>query len=282
MPASLIVVRVSISAGRTGTQMTNLFGYVGRMFITFLRDLSSIYHLFMETLLQTALLFKDRKRLKKASILSYVDAIGSFSIPLVLLVSALIGVGLTVVIAFNLDNLGMLNAVPGVVVVAVYRFLAPLLTGIIVAGRMGAAFTARIGTMKVSEEILAIETMAINPVRFLVVQRFLGMIIALPALTVLGSFMALLGSFVYCVGHFGMGPNVYIVGILDILTPNDVISGIVKSLFYAVVIVMIGCYRGLIVEGSAEEVGKATMVTVVWSTLTIIVLDTVLTTAFYG
>lgn len=282
MPASLIVVRVSISAGRTGTQMTNLFGYVGRKFITFLRDLSSIYHLFMETLLQTALLFKDRKRLKKASILSYVDAIGSFSIPLVLLVSALIGVGLTVVIAFNLDNLGMLNAVPGVVVVAVYRFLAPLLTGIIVAGRMGAAFTARIGTMKVSEEILAIETMAINPVRFLVVQRFLGMIIALPALTVLGSFMALLGSFVYCVGHFGMGPNVYIVGILDILTPNDVISGIVKSLFYAVVIVMIGCYRGLIVEGSAEEVGKATMVTVVWSTLTIIVLDTVLTTAFYG
>jgi len=262
--------------------MTNLFGYVGRMFITFLQDLSSIFYLLLETVLQTALLFKDRKRLKKANILSYVDAIGSFSIPLVLLVSALIGIGLTVVIAYNLDNLGMLNALPGVVAVAVYRFLAPLLTGIIVAGRMGAAFTARIGTMKVSEEILAIETMAINPVRFLVVQRFLGMLIALPALTVLGSFMALLGSFVYCVSRFGMGPNVYIVGILDILTPADVVSGIVKSLFYAVVIVMIGCYRGLIVEGSAEEVGKATMVTVVWSTLTIIVLDTVLTTAFYG
>ena len=252
------------------------------MFITFLQDLSSIYHLFMETVLQTALLLKDRKRLKKANILSYVDAIGSFSIPLVLLVSALIGIGLTVVTANNLDSLGMINAVPGVVVVAVYRFLAPLLTGIIVAGRMGAAFTARIGTMKVSEEILAIETMAINPVRFLVVQRFLGMLIALPALTVLGSFMALFGSFLYCVSHFGMGPNVYIVGMLDILTPTDVVSGIVKSLFYAITIVMIGCYRGLIVEGSAEEVGKATMVTVVWSTLTIIVLDTVLTTAFYG
>jgi phospholipid/cholesterol/gamma-HCH transport system permease protein len=262
--------------------LRDLFGYVGRMFINFLRDLSSIYRLFTETLLQTALLFKDRKRLKKAHILSHVDMIGTFSIPLVLLVSALIGIGLTVVISYNLDTLGMLTAVPGVVVVAVYRFLAPLLTGIIVAGRMGAAFTARIGTMKVSEEILAIETMAINPVRFLVVQRFLGMIIALPALTVLGSFMALLGSFIYCVSHFGMGPNVYIVGILDILTPTDVISGIVKSMVYAIVIVMIGCYRGLIVEGSAEEVGKATMVTVVWSTLTIIVLDTVLTTAFYG
>jgi len=252
------------------------------MFITFLRDLSSIFYLFRETVVQTVLLFGDRKRLKKAGILSYVDSIGSFSIPLVLLVSMLIGIGLTVVIANNLDTLGMINGVPGVVGVAVYRFLAPLLTGIIVAGRMGAAFTARIGTMKVSEEILAIETMAINPVRFLVVQRFLGMLIALPALTVIGSFMALLGSFVYCVSHFGMGPNVYIVGVLDILTPTDVVSGIVKSLFSAVVIVMIGCYRGLVVEGSAEEVGKATMVTVVWSTLTIIVLDTVLTTAFYG
>jgi phospholipid/cholesterol/gamma-HCH transport system permease protein len=260
----------------------NLFGYVGRMFITFLQDLSGIYHLFAETVHQTGLLFADRKRLKKARILSYVDAIGSFSVPLVLLVSVLIGIALTVVVAFNLDDLGMLNAVPGIVVVVVYRFLAPLLTGIIVAGRMGAAFTARIGTMKVSEEILAIETMAINPVRFLVVQRFLGMVIALPALTVLGSFMALFGSLLFCVSRFGMGPNVYIVSILDILTLTDVLSGIVKSLFYAVVIVMIGCYRGLIVEGSAEEVGKATMVTVVWSTLTIIVLDTVLTTAFYG
>jgi phospholipid/cholesterol/gamma-HCH transport system permease protein len=108
------------------------------------------------------------------------------------------------------------------------------------------------------------------------------MVISLPALTVLGSFMALFGSFLFCVSRFGMGPNVYIVSVLDILTLTDVLSGIIKSLFYAVVIVMIGCYRGLIVEGSAEEVGKATMVTVVWSTLTIIVLDTVLTTAFYG
>jgi phospholipid/cholesterol/gamma-HCH transport system permease protein len=268
--------------GIPGVPVRNLFGYVGRMFITFLQDLSGIYHLFAETVHQTGLLFADRKRLKKARILSYVDAIGSFSVPLVLLVSVLIGIALTVVVAFNLDDLGMLNAVPGIVVVVVYRFLAPLLTGIIVAGRMGAAFTARIGTMKVSEEILAIETMAINPVRFLVVQRFLGMVIALPALTVLGSFMALFGSLLFCVSRFGMGPNVYIVSILDILTLTDVLSGIVKSLFYAVVIVMIGCYRGLIVEGSAEEVGKATMVTVVWSTLTIIVLDTVLTTAFYG
>jgi len=172
--------------------------------ITFLQDLSSIYHLFVETVRQTALLFADRKRLKKSHILSYVDAIGSFSIPLVLLVSVLIGVGLTVVIAFNLDSLGMLNALPGVVAVAVYRFLAPLLTGSSWPAGWGCVHRPDRHHEGV-REILAIETMAINPVRFLVVQRFLGMIIALPALTVLGSFMALFGSFVYCVSHFGMG-----------------------------------------------------------------------------
>src|SRR5512136_2512600 len=122
--------------------MRNLFGYVGRMFITFLQDLTSIFHLLKETIVQTALLVKDRKRRKQARILFSVDEIGSFSLALVLLVSSLLGIGLTVVIAFNLDDLGLLNAIPGVVVVTVYRFLAPLLTGIIVAGRMGAAFTA--------------------------------------------------------------------------------------------------------------------------------------------
>ncbi len=262
--------------------MKELFGSIGRAFITFLQDLSSIYRLFGQTLVQTAVVLSDRKKRRQARVLLSVDEIGSFSLPIVLLVSALLGIALTVVIAFNLDELGLLNSIPGVVVVAVYRFLAPLLTGIIVAGRMGAAFTARIGTMKVTEEILALETMAISPVRYLVVRRFLGMVIALPALTVLGSFAAGFASLLFCVSRFGMGPNVYVSGVLEVLSPTDILSGAVKAFVYAVTIVMIGCYRGLIAEGGAAGVGRETMVTVVWSTLTIVVLDTVLTTAFYG
>ncbi len=262
--------------------MRNLFGYVGRSFFIFLQDLTSIYHLLRDTLAQTALVAADRKKRRQAHILFSVDEIGSFSLPLVLTVSVLLGVALTVVTAFNLDELGLLNSIPGVVAVIVYRFLAPLLIGIIVAGRTAAAFTARIGTMKVSEEILALEVMAINPVRYLVVQRFLGMVIALPALTVLGSFLAVLASLLFCVTRFGMGPNVYVSGVLDVLTLTDVLSGAVKAFFSAVAIVMIGCYRGLIVEGGAEGVGRAATVAVVWSTLTVVVFDTVLTTAFYG
>jgi phospholipid/cholesterol/gamma-HCH transport system permease protein len=262
--------------------LNNLFGFIGRKFFTFLSDITSIASLFRETLVQTALLASSRKRWKQARVLHAVDDVGSFSIPLILMVSALIGIALTVVIASNVEDLGMLNAIPGILVVTVYRFLGPLLTGIFVAGRMGAAITARIGTMKVTEEVLALEAMAINPVRFLVVQRFLGMLIALPALTVLGSFTAVLASFLFCVSRYGMGPNVFISNVLDVLTAKDVLSGTVKAMVFAVAIVMIASYRGLIIEGSAEEVGKATMVTVVWSILTIVVLDTVLTTAFYG
>jgi phospholipid/cholesterol/gamma-HCH transport system permease protein len=266
----------------SGDSVKDLFGFIGRMFFTFLQDLSGIYYLLRETLVQTALVASDRNKRKQARILFSVDEIGSFSLPLALLVSSLLGVALTVVIAFNLDELGLLNAIPGIVAVTVYRFLGPLLTGIIVAGRMGAAFTSRIGTMKATEEILALEVMAINPVRYLVVQRFLGMIIVLPGLTVMSSFAAVFASFLFCVSRFGMGPNVYITGVLDVLTPTDVLSGIVKGCVYAVAIVMIGCYRGLVVEGGAEGVGRETMVTVVWSTLAVVVLDTVLTTAFYG
>ncbi len=262
--------------------MKELFGFVGRMFFTFLQDLTSIYYLLRETLVQTALVAADRKKRKQARVLVAADEIGTLSLPLVLLVSSLLGVALTVVIAFNLDELGLLNSIPGVVAVIVYRFLAPLLIGIIVAARMGAAFTARIGTMKVADEILALEVMAINPVRFLVVQRFLGMTIALPVLIVLGSFTAVVASFLFCVTRFGMGPNVFITGVLDVLTPTDVLSGVVKGLVAAVAVVMIGCYRGLVVEGGAEGVGRATTTAVVWSTLTVVVLDTVLTTAFYG
>jgi phospholipid/cholesterol/gamma-HCH transport system permease protein len=136
--------------------------------------------------------------------------------------------------------------------------------------------------MKVSEEILALETMAINPVRFLVVQRFIGLLFSLPALTMLAGFTAVFGGFLYGSTRLGIRPDTYVRETLDVLTFTDVFSGMMKALVFAVVIVMIGCYRGLVVEGGAEEVGRATMLSVVSSTLAIIVLDTVMTGAFYG
>jgi phospholipid/cholesterol/gamma-HCH transport system permease protein len=136
--------------------------------------------------------------------------------------------------------------------------------------------------MKVNDEILALETMAISPVRFLVVRRLFAMLLALPALTVLSCSTAVLGGFVFGSARLGISAETYLRGTLDVLDITDVTSGVVKSLAYAVVIVMISAYNGLVVEGSAEAVGRATMVTMVWCILSIIILESVLTVAFYG
>ena len=262
--------------------MKNLFGYIGRAFITYLQDLSSVLYLFRDTVVQSVILVSDRKKRKQARLLAYVDEIGTQSLLLVLTVSALFGIALTVLISFQLKEIGGYNYIPGFVAMAVFREMAPLITAVIIAGRVGASFTARIGTMKVSEEILALETMAINPVRFLVVQRFIGLVLALPALTLLAGFTAVFGSFLFGSTRLGIRPDTYLRETLDVLIFRDVYSGLVKAAVFAVVIAMIGCYRGLVVAGGAEDVGRSTMRAVVSSTLTIIVLDTVMTAAFYG
>jgi phospholipid/cholesterol/gamma-HCH transport system permease protein len=241
-----------------------------------------LYYLFRETVIQSFVLMSDRKKRRQARLLAHVDEVGTQSLPLVLTVSALLGIALTVLISFQLKEVGGYAYIPGFVAVAIFREVGPLITAVIVAGRVGAAFTARIGTMKVSEEILALETMAINPVRFLIVQRFMGLVLSLPALTMLASFTAVFGSFLFGSTRLGIRPDTYVRETLDVLMFKDVYSGMIKATVFAVVIVMIGCYRGLVVEGGAEEVGKATMVSVVSSTLMIIILDTVMTAAFYG
>jgi phospholipid/cholesterol/gamma-HCH transport system permease protein len=259
-----------------------IFGYIGRAFITFLQELSSIYYLFRETVEQTIVLFADKKKLRQARLLEYIDEIGGRSLLLVVTVSALLGIALTVLVSFQLKELGALSYIPGFVAVAVFREMGPLITAVIIAGRVGAAFTARIGTMKVSEEILALETMAINPVRFLVVNRFIGLFVSLPALTVLADFTALIGGFLFGSLRLGIPADTYLRETFDVLMFKDLYSGIFKAMAYSIVIVMIGCYRGLTVDGGAEDVGRSTMLSIVSSTLAIIVLDTVMTAAFYG
>jgi phospholipid/cholesterol/gamma-HCH transport system permease protein len=260
----------------------NFVGYLGRAFIGFLHDLSSLYYLFQETVFQSIILFTDRKKLKQARLLQHVDEIGTQSLPLVLVVAALIGIAMTMLISFQLKEIGGYSYIPGFVAVAIYREMGPLITAVIVAGRVGAAFTAKIGTMKVSEEILALETMAISPVRFLVAQRFIGLLVSLPALTLLAGFTSVFVGFLFGSIRLGIRPDTYVRETLDALIFKDVYSGMIKAAVFAVVIVMIGCYRGLVVEGGAEDVGRSTMLSVVTSTLAIIILDTVMTAGFYG
>ncbi len=123
--------------GIFGRIVKNLFGYIGRTFITFLQDLSSLFSLFLETAGESGKLFADRKKRKQARLLDQVDEVGVRSLPLVLVVSALLGIALTVLISFQLRELGGLNYMPGFVAVAIFRELGPLITPVIVAGRVG-------------------------------------------------------------------------------------------------------------------------------------------------
>lgn len=211
------------------------------------------------------------------SVLRFMDETGVQSLPIVVLIAALVGVILVLQTAYQLQRYGQVHLVAGLVAVSITRELGPLLTAILITGRVGAAFTAELGTMKVAEEILALEVMAIHPVGFLVAPRFLALLVMLPCLTLVADATGLLGGFLTGTTLFNISSAAYIDTTLRWLMFRDILSGLIKSVVFAVIISMVGCYRALIVEGGPEGVGHATMGAVVLSIVLIIIADSIFT-----
>jgi len=159
--------------------------------------------------------------------------------------------------------------------------LGPVLVGVIVIGRSGSAVTAELGTMKVGEEIEALEVMAINPVRFLVLPRFLAMLVMLPVLTVFGDYIGIAGGWLVCHFALDMETAAYIQRVVAAGQPIDLYSGVVKSFVFAWLIITISCQAGLEVTGGAEGVGQATTSSVVTSILAMLVANAILTAFFF-
>jgi len=168
------------------------------------------------------------------------------------------------------------------VAVSLTRELGPLLTAIIIAGRFGSAIAAEIGTMKVGEEIDALKTMGLNPIHFLVVPRFLALFIMLPALTLISDFVGIFGAYIFSIGPLDISSIRFINQTIEALVMKDLITGLIKTGVFAVIISFIGCYEGFIVEGGAEGVGKSTTNSVVASIFLIITADVVFTALFYS
>jgi len=189
----------------------------------------------------------------------------------------LVGVILVLQTAYQLQRYDQVHLVAGLVAVSVARELGPLLTAILITGRVGAAFTAELGTMKVAEEILALEVMAVHPVGFLVAPRFLALLLMLPCLTLVADAAGLLGGFATGTIAYHISATSYIDTTLRWLLFRDVLSGLLKSVVFAVIVTMVGCYRALIVEGGPEGVGHATMGAVVTAIVLIIVADGIFT-----
>jgi phospholipid/cholesterol/gamma-HCH transport system permease protein len=216
----------------------------------------------------------------RAAVQQYVE-FGVHSIPIVFLICFLIGAIMAMQSSYQLARFGASRYIADLVGVAAMRELAPLMTAILLAGRSGSAIAAEIGTMKVSEEIDALEVSGINPVKFLVVPRFLGMMAAIPCLTILGIFVMIMGGFCLSTFVLDLDPGMYLHQTADALVGRDLLTGMVKSVFFALVICLVGIYRGFRVQGGAEGVGKQTTSAVVTSIVFIIWVDLIFTALFY-
>lgn len=221
------------------------------------------------------------KPLRVGRAIAQAMEVGVRALPILSLITFFIGLILALQSAYELKRFGALNFVANAVAISMTRELGPLITAIIVIGRSGSAFAAEIGTMKVTEEIDALETMAINPVQFLVTPKFLAMIVMLPCLTIWANSMGIIGGSVFGVLQADFTFTRYIKASLDALFLRDVLTGLIKSVMFGMTITAVGCLEGLNTGGGAEQVGRSTTCAVVISIFMVILVDLVFTMLFF-
>lgn len=262
--------------------MTAVAGYTGRVALNSLYAALSVCILMVDTVYWFTVAPFRGKGLRVRSVVEHFVEFGVHSIPIVTLICFLIGAIMSMQSAYQLEKFGAQHLVANLVGIVAMRELAPLMTAIIIAGRSGSAITAEIGTMKVSEEIDALQVMGLNPTKFLIVPKFLGMLLAVPMVTVLAIFTMIMGGFALSVVLLNMEPVQYLTQTADALLTKDMATGMTKSVFFAIVICWVGVYRGFQVEGGAEGVGKQTTSSVVTSIFLIIVVDMIFTALFFS
>lgn len=226
--------------------------------------------------------FLREVRLGREKVLSQMVRVGIRSIPIVALVQVFIGIILALQMAPTLRDYGQIQRIADIVAIAIFRELGPLLSGIVLSGFAGASIAAELGAMVEGEEIKALRAAALNPVRFLVVPRFLATVIMLVMLTVIADIVGVFGGFLTGTVILNIDASQYIAYTRDALTHLDFITGLVKAGVFGVLISVIACYEGLRVSGGAEGVGRATTNTVVKSIVALISTDVLFTAIFYA
>ena len=207
--------------------------------------------------------------------------IGVQSLLLVLIVSVFTGAVAAVQAAYQFSTVVPLKYIGSVILRSVIIELGPVLTALIVGGRVGAAIAAELGTMRVTEQIDALEAMAINPVRYLVVPRVVAAVILLPVLTMIANAVAIFGGYVVSVTSIGVTTHTYVRGLQDFFYVKDLWSGLIKAVFFGAIIGWMGCYYGFRTEGGAEGVGVATTRAVVSSCVLVLILDYLLASVLF-
>ena len=254
---------------------------VGRLTIDALAYLGALARLGVNAAYYTFVAPFRGRPLRLARAVHQAMAVGVEALPILSLITFFIGVILALQGAYELRRFGALQYVASAVGIAMTRELGPLMTAIVVIGRSGSAFAAEIGTMKVTEEIDALTTMALHPVQFLVTPKFLAMIVMMPCLTVWADFMGVLGGSLFGISSAGFTFPTYIRATLDALYLRDVITGLIKSVMFGIVITAVGCHEGFSTGAGAEAVGRSTTSAVVWSIFLVVAVDLIFTGIFY-
>jgi phospholipid/cholesterol/gamma-HCH transport system permease protein len=208
--------------------------------------------------------------------------VGYYSLPVVGLTAIFTGMVLVLQSYTGFTRFNAESAIPNVVVISLTRELGPVLAGLMVAGRIGAAMAAEIGTMRVTEQIDALSTLSTNPIKYLVVPRLVAGLVSLPLLVAVADIIGVFGGYVIAIYKLGFNSSAYIKNTVDFVTSLDVVSGLVKAAVFGFVVALMGCYNGYHSRGGAQGVGAATTNAVVSASILILVFNYMLTEAFFS
>lgn len=247
---------------------TKILTYIGSKTLKFTEEAGRLSIMFGQTLS-----WMMKPPLNIRNILQQMEAIGVNSLPVVIIMAMFTGMVMAIQTYTGFKRFSAENYMGPVVALSITRELGPVLTGLIVAGRAGASMAAELGTMRVTEQIDALVTLATNPIKYLVVPRFIAGFIMLPLLAVVADAVGMIGGYLVAVHVLHANPVIYVRMSTDFLELNDIYGGILKACVFGVIISIVSCYKGFYTEGGAEGVGKATTGAVVYSMMLILVAN---------
>lgn len=259
------------------TDELKIFAKIGTVTLNFFQEFGQVSTLLWGIIKSSKQVFKSRKL-----VLFQMEHIGVNSLPLVIIIAVFTGAVAAWQAAYQLKGIAPLSFLGGATSRAIITELGPVLTGIVIAGRVGASIAAELGTMKVTEQIDALESMAISPIRFLAMPRFIASIIMIPILVIFANVIAILGAYIVSNYFMGVSFAVFFNSVQRFFVFSDLIAGLVKAVFFGGVTSLLGCHIGFRTEGGAEGVGLATIRSFVISAAMILILDYVLWMTLFG
>jgi phospholipid/cholesterol/gamma-HCH transport system permease protein len=255
----------------------NVFAAIGRVVLLFLAQTGRLSLFTAEAVTGCV-----RRPVYLSLILEQMRQIGFFSLPVVGLTAFFTGGVLALQIFIGSDRYGAEAFVPQIVVIGITRELGPVIAGLMVAGRVAAAIAAEIGTMRVTEQIDALTTLATNPVKYLVVPRLVAAVISMPLLVAVADSIGVFGGYVVATQSLGFTGSIYLKNTIDFVTSQDISSGLIKATVFGFIIALMGCYNGFHSKGGAQGVGTATTDAVVSASILILAANYILTSALFS